>query len=415
MFDLLRKIAFLFATFMLIKYYIFLVIAPFYIVKESYRKYRLHKKSTVTKNKSYSPLITIIIPAWNEEVGIIRTIKSVVQNSYPKKEIVVINDGSTDKTGDLIRSFLSNNNNLRSKIKYYSQTNGGKGSALNLGVRAATGEIIVTVDADSILSKHALTNLIPYFEDPSISAVVGNVKISLNHSLIGFLQYLEYLFGFYFKRAHAVLGAEYVFGGACAAYRATVFKRIGYFSTSNKTEDIEMSLRTRFSGFKCTYAEDVVCYTEGASTIKGLIDQRLRWKKGRFDTFIRYRRMFFSLSKRHNKFLCWFILPFALLAEFQLIFEPIALGLLAAYSFISGDYVSLALGSLFIFTIYLVNAIFSHEGVKLWRILLFPLTWPLFYILVWIEYLALLRGMILVLRGDDVVWQNWERQGISAE
>lgn len=210
------------------------------------------------------------------------------------------------------------------------------------------------------------------------------------------------------------MGAEYIFGGACAAFRKKqVFDDLGLFDTSNKTEDIELSMRIRFHGLKCAYAENVVCYTEGASDVVGLINQRLRWKKGRMDTFLKYRRLFFSFDPRHNKFLSFFILPFSLLAEIQLFFEPISITLLATYSFISGDYLSITLGAMFIFVIYIVNTFFGHHKINLKILFLFPFTWPLFYFLVWIEYLSLLKSVKMVLRGDDIVWQKWNRKGVA--
>jgi cellulose synthase/poly-beta-1,6-N-acetylglucosamine synthase-like glycosyltransferase len=176
-----------------------------------------------------------------------------------------------------------------------------------------------------------------------------------------------------------------------------------------------MSMRTKYHGLRSIYAEDVICYTEGASSYMGLINQRLRWKKGRFDTFIRYRRMFFSTHKNHNKFLGWFILPLALMSEAQLLLEPIGATLLITYSIISGEYVSLALSMLFVGISYLVVALFgtrlsAWERIRL--LLLLPVTWPLFYMMVWIEFHALTRGAHMVLRGDTLEWQSWQREGI---
>jgi len=231
------------------------------------------------------------------------------------------------------------------------------------------------------------------------------------------MQRLEYLFGFYFKRAHCVMGAEYIYGGACAAFRrATTFEYFGYFDEKNKTEDIEMSMRTKYHGMRSIYAEDVICYTEGASNYLALINQRLRWKKGRFDTFLHYRRMFFSLDKKHNKFLGWFILPFALFSELQLILEPIGATLLITYSVLSGEFVSLALSMLFVGISYFTVAVFGErltlkERAKL--LMLWPFTWPLFYVVVWIEFHALIRGFHMVLRGDSLEWQKWQREGIE--
>lgn len=410
-FPLLRNLTIFFASVMLFKYFVFLMIAPFHVVKEQLRTLRVMRAAN-HRQKTYSPLVTVIVPAWNEEVGILRTVKSVISNVYEKFELIVVNDGSTDKTHHTMENFMAEAKDKR--IKYFSKENSGKGSALNFGLSQAKGEIILTVDADSVLHSEAIGNLIRYFADSTIDAAVGNVRVANSNNMIGLLQRLEYLFGFYFKRAHSVMGAEYIFGGACAAFRRSkVFDSLGHFDTSNKTEDIELSMRIRHHGLHSVYAEDVVCFTEGAADISGLLSQRLRWKKGRFDTFIKYRRLFFSLDKRHNRFLSWFILPYAALSELQLLFEPIGIALLVTYSFVSGDYISLALGVSFIFLSYFVTAFFNHRQVDLRLVLLFPLTWPLFYFLVWVEYLALLKSLVMLLRGDDITWQDWQRKGIE--
>jgi len=405
-FEFLRNTTFIFATLMLVKYFVFLVLAPFYPFKEKLRKLKW-------KSVRYNPLVSVVIPAWNEEVGVTNSINSLIKNTYQNIEVIVVDDGSQDKTSQVVKATINSNPNKNISIKLFQKENGGKGSALSFGIEKANGEIIVTMDADSAYEKHAIERIVEYFKDPEIDAIVGNVKVSENETLVGSIQKLEYLFGFYFKRAHAVMGAEYIFGGACAAFRkSTTFDKYGLFDTTNKTEDIEMSMRLRFFGINCTYAENVLCYTEGASSILGLVNQRLRWKKGRFDTFMKYRRMFFSLDRNHNKFLSWFILPYSLLAEIQLLFEPLAITLLAAYSFISGDYLSLALGSLFVFVIYFVSAIFG-ENFNPGLLISYFYTWPLFYFLVWIEYLALMKSLKLILRGEDITWQKWDRVGIK--
>lgn len=420
----LRDIAILFANLMLFKYFVFLVLAPFYPAMETRRKIRILRNKLKNSNKEYKPKISVIVPAWNEEVGVIKTIKSVIKNDYENIEIVVINDGSTDKTAEKIYEFIQQNctnsglvvSNNTSDGKYINfidnKQNGGKGVALNTGIMAASGEIILTVDADSALDRYAIKNLAKYYEDPEIAGVVGNVKVANAGSIIGIAQKLEYTFGFYFKRAHALMNAEYIFGGACASFRKEVFDNIGYYDIHNKTEDIEMTMRFRHAGYKCTYGEDVICYTEGASTITGLINQRLRWKKGRMDTFFRYRNLFFSVNKEHSKPLTLFILPYAVISEFQLFFEPIFIALLVGYSFISLDFISLSFGILFLFVVYLVNALFNGKNINLKLLLAFPATWVLFYFLMWVEFLSLIRGTFLLLKGQNIEWQKWNRQGI---
>ncbi len=418
-----RNMTIFLATIMLVKYFIFLMFAAFFSVSQSLRRLRVLKKEVKQYGEvhPFKPLVSVIIPAWNEEVGVLKTIQSVLANSYDKIEIIVVNDGSTDRSRVIINDFIQRyrrRKGLRTVRQIYI-SNGGKGRALNYGIKKSTGSIILTMDADSALARDAVTNLVEHFRDPRVSAVVGNVRIAnVRSRIIGQMQQLEYLFGFYFKRAHCVMGAEYIYGGACAAFRrATTFEYFGYFDEKNKTEDIEMSMRTKFHGMRSIFAEDVLCYTEGASSYLGLMNQRLRWKKGRFDTFLHYRRMFFSLDKSHNKFLSWFILPFALFSELQLLLEPIGATLLITYSIVSGEFVSLSLSMLFVGISYFVVAVFGtrlsfKERIRL--LLLWPFTWPLFYVVVWIEFHALLRSWHMVLRGDALEWQQWDREGINS-
>jgi len=416
-----RNMTIFLATIMLVKYFMFLSFSAFFSVSQPWRRYRVLRKEVKKHGEvqRYMPLVSVIIPAWNEEVGVLKTLRSVIKNKYPNMQIIVVNDGSTDNSREIVDKFIAQYTlkYKRRNIVHYYIENGGKGRALNYGIKKSRGELILTIDADSALAPDAVENLVEHFRDPRVSAAVGNVRVAnIRGRIVSRMQKLEYLFGFYFKRAHCVMGAEYIYGGACAAFRrSTTFEYFGYFDEKNKTEDIEMSMRTKFHGMRSIFAEDVVCYTEGASSYLGLMSQRLRWKKGRFDTFLQYRRMFFSLDRNHNKFLGWFILPFALFSELQLLLEPIGATLLLTYSIVSGEYVSLALSMLFVGISYIVVALFGTRmsfRERLNLLLIWPITWPLFYLVVWIEFHALLRSSHMVLRGDTLEWQKWQREGI---
>lgn len=404
------------ATLILIKYFIYLGLAPFYPVQMKLNRLRLLKKIKKGEISSdYKPLVSIIIPAWNEEVVIVPTIKSAFSNTYRNIEIIVINDGSTDNTEGCVKGYISSlDSEDKARIRYFYKENGGKGKALNYGVTKANGEIILTMDADSQHNKDTVNNLVKYFHDPKVSAVVGNVKVVNKKTLVGYIQNFEYTFGFYFKRVHSLFNAEYIFGGACSAFRKSLtFDKYGLYDVENKTEDIEYSMRLKVFGAKSLYAEDVITYTEGASDLKGLYKQRLRWKKGRIDTFLKYRILFFSTDKSHSMFLSWFVLPYALLGELQTLLEPLFFTTVWAYTFISGDYLSAGISTLFILFTYFAAFIFGDKHTNKLDILMFPATWFMFYILTAVEYLALLKSIELTKNKKDVVWQNWDRKGIK--
>ena len=414
-FDAIRTIIMFFVVITLFKNYLFLTVSPFYMLRERIRYVKHARARKLREQPKFAPKISVVIPAWNEGVGVIKTIESVLQNGYENVEVVVINDGSTDNSDDLIKGYqkeiAKKSPETKQRFQYIYQKNGGKGTALNAGIKRATGEIILTVDADSALKKGSLNNLTKYFLDEEIMAVVGNVEIANARTIIGLAQQMEYFFGFYNKRAHALFGAEYIFGGACAAFRSSVFETIGLFDTENKTEDIEMSMRTKFHGMKATYGEDVICYTEGASDLAGLISQRTRWKKGRLDTFKKYRSLFFSTEDHHNAFLSFFVLPFSVLAELMLLFEPIAIAIMVAYVIITSEYLSLALGMAYIMLVFIVVPLFhSHPRPKYVFYFAF---WPLFYFLDWVEFVSAYKSIRLIRQGKDIEWQRWNRQGIQ--
>lgn len=417
-FDVIRGIIFVFIYITLFKNMVFLILNPLHPIKENIRYLKAaskYKKRTKKSIDNYSPKVSLIVPAWNEEVGIVATVESLLDNGSWNIEILVIDDGSKDNTLDVIKRYKKTLSiNKADKLKIIYQENGGKGAALNNGIKNSEGEIIVTIDADSILKKNSITNLVKYYLDPRIMAVVGNVVVKNANNFVGLLQQLEYYFGFYNKRAHAVMGAEYIFGGACATYRKKVFDDIGYFDEVNKTEDIEMSIRTKAAGMKSTFAEDVVCYTEGASNIFDLIKQRVRWKKGRLDTFLKYKHLFFSNKKHHNFMLTFFVLPFSVLTELQLLLAPIAISTLIVYSLITFEFISISIGIFFIIQVYLIYALFNNQRIRPLLLLSAPFTWAFFYILDFIEYVSLWKSLFMYFRGEEIEWQNWKRKGIKS-
>jgi cellulose synthase/poly-beta-1,6-N-acetylglucosamine synthase-like glycosyltransferase len=318
------------------RYLFYLSISPLY----DFHKEKLLKDS---RNLSKSKIekrtkISVIVPAWNEEVGIITSIESLLRNSYKNLEIIVVNDGSTDNTNKVVKEYYNakiKNNDLKGKTFVYinKKKNKGKGAAINSGIKKSTGDLIITMDADTKFEKDAIFTVARYFQNKDIDAAVGNVKVASSSSVIGIIQQIEYTLGFYFKRTNSIIDCEYIIGGAFGIFRRSVFDKCGYFDENNRTEDIEFSTRIKSFGLKTAYIEDAIAYTEGADSILGLLKQRLRWKKGRMDTFIRYPDMFLSCKKEHNFFLSWIVLPIALIGDLELILFPILTPIVFYYTF----------------------------------------------------------------------------------
>lgn len=409
--EVLRVIIIGFATLLLTKYAVFMMLGPWHDIRMKLR----HK--LYFDDIEYNPLVSVMIPAWNEGIGIIHTIESIVKSTYRNLEIVIINDGSTDDSDEKIRAYLSKhlgseNSDIRMRYRY--QENTGKGGALNHAIEVARGEILVSVDADCVVDKNAIAEIVNVFKDPEVSGAVGNVKIGNRDNTVGIVQYLEFLFSFYFKRSDAILGSIYIIGGAAGAFRRSVFDQLGGYSTTNITEDIELSVRMQDAGMKIEFASEAFVYTEGASDLQSLKKQRLRWKRGRFQTFYQHLHMFFSTKKHHNKVLTWVIMPLAMLQELQLLLEIPFIIFLYIFSIVNSDFSSFLTGILVVGMMFVVQFTFYDKSTrKASFIALAPIGWLLFYTATYVETWALVKSIEAFLFGKEVTWQRWERKGVG--
>jgi poly-beta-1,6-N-acetyl-D-glucosamine synthase len=403
-----------FASVFLTKHFFYMIVSPLHDVRTT-----IEKKYWKKERPNYYPLVSVVVPAWNEEVGIIHTLLSVLGASYERIEVVVVNDGSTDNSDELIKVFIERYNKIPAEVRgersivYRYQQNGGKGAALNTAISISSGDIIVSVDADCLLEEDTIANFVEYFRNPYVAAAVGNVKIGNTKSFIGLTQALEFLFSFYFKKADSFLNTIYIIGGAAGAFRREVFEELGGYSSQNITEDIELSMRIQDAGLRIVYASDAVVYTEGASDLESLKKQRLRWKRGRFQTFGEYWHMFFSRQNRHNKLLSWFVLPLALLGEFQLLFELPFIAFILFYSIFASNFLPLASGIIFVITMFFIQVIFDDRVDKrLSFCALAPTVWLFFYVIVFVDVNALIKSIVGLVRGEEVKWQRWQRKGL---
>jgi len=396
------------ASVLLSKYTLYMVLCPWFAFKQ--RKQKLLS--------SYRPLVSVMIPAWNEEVGLLSTIKSLLASTYRPLELIIINDGSTDGSDEMMRKFLrkyaldSPADASKAMISYYYQKNGGKGAALNTAIARSHGAILISIDADCIVHETAIAAFVDVFKDQRVAAAVGNVKIGNSKTLIGTIQALEFAFSFYFKKADSLLNTIYIIGGAAGAFRREVFMALGGYSTKNITEDIELSVRIQNQGWKITYVPNAVVYTEGATTLYGLMKQRLRWKRGRMQTFGQYRSLFFSRQPYHNKLLAWLIMPLAFFGDIQLVFEPFFITILFFFSFMSNDFSPFVSGIVIVSLMFLIQA-YDNRHAQHWAyMLLAPIGWCLFYVTTFVEVYALTKSMLLMLRKKELAWQKWQRTGI---
>jgi biofilm PGA synthesis N-glycosyltransferase PgaC len=414
-FPLLRIVIISFASVLLMKYFIYMVISPWYDVITALKDRKYRKEI-----QSYNPRVSVMVPAWNESHGVLETLKTIIKSTHTNLEVVVVNDGSTDNSDKLIRNFKSEydnknkNNPNKVDIIYHYKENGGKGAALNTAIELATGEILMSIDADCILLPDTIKNFVHHFVDPTVMAAVGNVKVGNTQTIVGIVQHLEFIFSFYFKKADSVMNTIYIIGGAAGAFRRETIETVGRYNTKNITEDIELSVRIQDAGMKIVYAADAIIYTEGASDINGLMKQRLRWKRGRFETFLQHKHLFFSTQSKHNVLLSWFILPLAWFGELQLAAEPFFLMFLYVYSFLIRDFSSFISGIIVVGFMFFVQMAFDDKkSRKVSFLMLAVIGWLLFYVSTFVEFNALFNSIFGLVRKKELKWQKWERKGVG--
>lgn len=265
--------------------YIGILAASFYAISlfTYYKKKKEPKHSTKEK-------VSIIIPAYNEEESIEKTIESALNLDYPKNnlEIIVVDDGSKDSTYEKVLRVAK-----KSKmIRVYSKKNGGKASALNYGLKKSKGEIIVSMDADSFASKETLKIMMGYFRDEKVALVSPSMGISNPKGFLGRIVHIEYYMGVFLRKSFAALDAIHVTPGAFSAYRKKFLDEYGGWEEGNITEDFELALRIQSKHKKIENAEKGVVYTISPSTFKGLLRQRLRWNVGFMKNLWNYKRIF---------------------------------------------------------------------------------------------------------------------------
>lgn len=234
------------------------------------------------------PKISIIVPAYNEEKTICACLQSLKNLDYPNYEVVVVDDGSTDRTFEVASQFGT--------AKVIRQKNMGKPNALNNGVLAADGEIILTVDADTTIDRYALRWIAARFGvNKRLGAVAGNVKINKEKSLLNAVQSAEYAIGINLvRKGQSVLGSVLIVPGPVAALRREAIACAGFFSDDTFAEDFDVTLKIIKSGYLVEYEEASMAYTDAPKNIEDLIKQRRRWYRGMIQALEKHSDMYFN-------------------------------------------------------------------------------------------------------------------------
>ncbi len=256
------------------------------------RKEPKEKKGVDYTRPENLPSVTIIVPCWNEETTVKGTVESLLKLNYPqnKLSIFIIDDGSTDNTWNIIQEY-----NNHPQITLFQKENGGKHTAVNLGLEHVTSDLVGLLDADSFVHKEALMRIVDTFlKEPDTKAVTPAMTIHNANTLARILQRTEYFFAVFMRKTSAAIGALYVIPGPFSFVRTEVFDTLGRYKHAYLTEDMEYAMRMQSNHYRIANRHDAYVYTVGPHSTKGLFKQRLRWTYGFLNNARDYRHLFFT-------------------------------------------------------------------------------------------------------------------------
>ncbi len=358
--------------------------------------------------ESEIPLVSVVVPAYNEEKVIGHCVESILACDYPRREIILVDDGSTDGTLSEMRRYEKTPG-----VILVPKPNSGKASALNAGLARASGEVIFFVDADSVFARNTIGEMLKGFDSERVGAVCGNDSPSNLDRLQTRLANLQTHVGTGFvRRALAMLNCLPIVSGNIGAFRRSALDRTGPFLEGFIGEDLELTWRVHKAGYRVNFQPWATVYAEVPSTIGGLWKQRVRWARGLLQTARIHRDMFFN--PKYGLFAFYLPINFASMAIIPLLQLASAVLLpilvLLDRSPISFNVVSivgwLGLG------LALFASVFSIALNRAWGDLKYLYVVPL-----WVAYSLLmdvvtLWAIILELRGTEAKWNKLERTGV---
>ncbi|MBW2979838.1 glycosyltransferase family 2 protein [Candidatus Woesearchaeota archaeon] len=239
------------------------------------------------KEIDFKPKVSIVIPTFNEEKNIKECLDSIFDSDYPKEkiEVIVVDDGSKDKTTNIVNDYK--------KVHLLKQNHCGKSEALNLGALKASHEFILTIDADTIIDKDCIKEIVKPLADKMVGASTGNSRVKNSNSLAGIFQNIEYHYNNLIRNVFSIVFKNGIwFFGALACYRKSVLVKIGHFKKDSMTEDMDIALEIKKEGYKTINVHNAFGYTIVPKNFRELYTQRSRWWVGVLQSLIKNRDMF---------------------------------------------------------------------------------------------------------------------------
>jgi peptidoglycan-N-acetylglucosamine deacetylase len=261
----------------------------------------------------YAPRVAVLVPAYNEEKVIVRTIRSVLRSDYPHLRVVVIDDGSLDGTFDAAREAYPKEIE-EGRLLVLTKVNGGKAEALNHGLAHVEEELFVGIDADTVIARDAVSRLVKHFADARVGAVAGNAKVGNRVNLWTRWQALEYVTSQNFeRRAMDLFNVVTVVPGAIGAWRTEAVREAGGYPLNTVAEDADLTMNLLEHRYKVIYDDRALAFTEAPATMRSLMRQRFRWSFGILQAVFKHRA-----GARTNPAMGFFALPNILIFQILL-------------------------------------------------------------------------------------------------
>jgi cellulose synthase/poly-beta-1,6-N-acetylglucosamine synthase-like glycosyltransferase/peptidoglycan/xylan/chitin deacetylase (PgdA/CDA1 family) len=379
---------------------------------------RSRQRQRIRAGEGFAPFVSVIVPAHNEKLVIVNTIRSLLNSNYEKYEVIVVDDGSEDDTSRVVHESFTDD----PRVSLFTVASGGKAAALNIGLREAKGDIVIALDADTLFAPQTIGALAHRFYDARMGALAGNAKVGNRISIVTRWQALEYITSQNMdRRAFASLNCITVVPGAVGAWRRDLIDEAGGFSSDTLAEDQDLTLRIRRLGYDIGYEENAIAWTEAPDRLSTLARQRFRWAYGtlqcmwkHLDALLRPRYGTLGFIAMPNVWIFQILFPLiSPVMDLLLVYTLISAGIYwlqqpAEYSFTNLRPV------LFYYALFLAidwvaaGFAFVLEKKERWRLL-----WWLFlqrFCYRQVMYYVMIKSVAVALRGATVGWGKLERK-----
>ncbi|MFE9928841.1 bifunctional polysaccharide deacetylase/glycosyltransferase family 2 protein [Streptomyces sp. NPDC005533] len=346
--------------------------------------------------------VTVLVPAYNERECIANTLNSLAASDHPI-EVIVIDDGSSDETAEIVEEMDL------PFVRLIRQVNGGKPSALNTGIAAASYDIVVMMDGDTVFEPSTVRELVQPFGDPSVGAVAGNAKVGNRDSLIGAWQHIEYVLGHNLdRRMYDMLGVIPTIPGAVGAFRKEALQQVGGMSDDTLAEDTDITIAVLCDGWRVVYAEHARAWTEAPASLQQLWSQRYRWSYGSMQAMWKHRGAVTSRGPagRFGRLGLPLVVLFGVVAP--LLAPLVDMFFLYGVLFADAPITLTSWGGFILLQAALSWYAFRLDREKPWHLISLPIQQLVYRQLM---YIVLLQSAITAMTGGRLRWQKLRRTG----